>query len=395
MGRRKMMVLGLLLCLVLAVWLAVFSLAQDSDSAASGTLPTRVTLPSFTPSRTVSPSHTPTPTVTSSPTVTATPTITATATQTPTLEIRVVEVVGIMPGVVILPTPSPFPLGTILLPAPPNPVEPLPNATFSAPPFMGWQRFESDHPLVVYSGRWETRLNEVASEGQYHRTDRVGSSVSFPFSGEGLRVHYVAAVNMGTFELLVDGSVIDTINAYSEQLHFRITRVYFVGEGNHVLTIRGWNQAVGLDAVDVYRAGANTLILPPPAHSPTPTEPAIPAAGIELIAAPATVQPTPSPIAPQELTITLVIAYDENGNRAVDPAEGVTDISVRVVEVGTNREVAQAFTDRQGYARLQIVTSSPVRVVVPYFSRVWDVRSGGEARFTLLLEPGTQPGLIP
>ncbi|MBZ0297727.1 MAG: hypothetical protein K8L99_34545 [Anaerolineae bacterium] len=69
-------------------------------------------------------------------------------------------------------------------------------------------------------------------------------------------------------------------------------------------------------------------------------------------------QPTTTPIAPGLLTISVVIAYDENGNHDVDPAEGVSGISVRAVEVGTNRVIAQAFTDSQGYAQLQVVTGS-------------------------------------
>jgi hypothetical protein len=71
---------------------------------------------------------------------------------------------------------------------------------------------------------------------------------------------------------------------------------------------------------------------------------------------------------------------------------------VRVVEVGSNRVISQAFTDAQGFAQLQVVTSAQARVVVPYFGQVWEVpasRRGGEARFTLLLAPGNQPGLIP
>ena len=98
------------------------------------------------------------------------------------------------------------------------------------------------------------------------------------------------------------------------------------------------------------------------------------------------------------MTISVVIAYDENGNRAVDPAEGVSGISVRVVEVGTNRVIAQAFTDSSGFAQLQVVTSAQARVVVPYFGKVWPLpnsRRGGNVRFTLLLTPGNQPGLIP
>jgi hypothetical protein len=155
---------------------------------------------------------------------------------------------------------------------------------------------------------------------------------------------------------------------------------------------------LALDAVQVFRGTANTRIIPPPVETYTPTPQPMPAAGVERVAAPPTVQPTATPIPPALVTAAIVIAYDENGNRAVDPAEGVSGISVRVVEVGTNRVLTQAFTDAQGFAQLQVVTSAQARVVVPYFSKVWELphsRRGGSVRFTLLLTPGNQPGLIP
>jgi hypothetical protein len=68
---------------------------------------------------------------------------------------------------------------------------------------------------------------------------------------------------------------------------------------------------------------------------------------------------------------------------------------VRVVEVGTNRVIAQAFTDAQGYAEITVVTSSEARVVVPYFGEVWTLSRSRAAQFALLLDPGNQPGLIP
>ncbi len=82
-----------------------------------------------------------------------------------------------------------------------------------------------------------------------------------------------------------------------------------------------------------------------------------------------TVQPTGTPIPPRVVTAEVVIAYDENGNRKVDPAEGVAGISVRVVEINTNRVIASAFTDPRGYAAFEVVTDSPAQIVVPYFGR--------------------------
>jgi hypothetical protein len=202
----------------------------------------------------------------------------------------------------------------------------------------------------------------------------------------------------------VDGVVIDMVDAYAPELAFPGTRVYSVERGTHTLELRSAQQrhpqsegyVLALDAVQVFRGSANTLIIPPPAETFTPTPQPMPAAGIELIAAPPTVQPTITPI-PPSLVAVFVTAYDENGNKAVDPAEGVSGISVRVVEVGTNRVITQAFTDSSGFAQMQVVTSTQARVVVPYFGKVWEIAKSrrGNMRFTLLLTPGNQPGLIP
>jgi hypothetical protein len=408
MRKRKLGLVALLALLASMPWLVVVILSDQGRAVEA--LPTLLVLPSLTPSHTATqtPLPTDTPTSTHTATATATPTATATLipTLTPTLAERVLEISAVMPGVYIPPTATDFPFGTILLSAPPQPIEPLPDATHEPPPYSGWYSFESDHPLVQYSTPWQARQVVEASRGQYHRSENTQSYVTFPFEGEGVRIRYVAARNMGMFDVMVDGVVIDTVDAYADELRFPGTQVYFVGPGAHTLTIRSSQRknnasegyGVGLDAIQVFRGTANTLIIPPPAESATPTQQPRPAAGVELVAAPPTLQPTTTPIAPGLLTVAVVIAYDENGNRAVDPAEGVAGISVRVVEVGTNRVISQAFTDAQGFAQLQVVTSAQARVVVPYFGRVWEIprsRGGGQVAFTLLLQPGNQPGLIP
>ncbi|MEZ4667744.1 MAG: hypothetical protein R3E39_07485 [Anaerolineae bacterium] len=405
---RRLLLVMVALCLL--TWGTALYLLLMPKAHSTAFLPTRMVLPSVTPS------HIPsrTPTATSSPTATPTSTFTRTATltatftptSTATLATRVVEINAVMPGVFVPPTLTPFPMGLILLPAPPYPAEPLPDATNQPPPYEGWYSFESDNPNVLYSTPWESRLNTFASRGEYHRSENVQSYLHFSFDGEGLRIRYVAARNMGIFQVVVDGTVIDTVDAYAPELTFPGTRVYFVGRGNHVLELRSAQQrnprsegyVLALDAIQVFRGTANTLIIPPPAQTNTPTPQPKPAVGIELVAAPPTMQPTLTPNPPALVTISVVIAYDENSNRAVDPAEGVAGISVRVVEVGTNRVVSQAFTDSTGFAQMAILTSTQTRVVVPYFSKVWDVRRssrGGNVSFTLLLTPGNQPGLIP
>lgn len=399
-----------IIVLLVAVGAIAFFLLANRPFVIAQALPTLVVFPTstvtHTPTITATATNTPLPTHTPTMTNTVTATATFTPIVTPTLTVRLLEVTAIMPGVYVEPTGTLFPFGTILLPAPPNPLEPLPDATDETPPFMGWYSFESDYPTVRYSPvRWTARQVREASEGQYHRYEGVGVA-SFSFEGEGLRIRYVAARNMGIFEIVVDGQVIDTIDAFSSELVFPGTQVYFVGQGQHLLQIHSTGRrnyqsegiTVGLDAIQVYRAEENTLIIPPPAETATPLATPRPAQSIELVQAPPTLMPTATPFAPAEMMISVVIAYDENGNRDVDPAEGVSGIPVRAVAADTNQVIAQGLTDTHGYAQLRVVTASDVRVVVPYFGEVWDVPHSatvGNLNFTLLLEPGNQPGMIP
>ena len=392
----------------LAAWAVLGWLLIPGLDRPKEVLPTRYVLPGATP--TMRPSRTPTATVTPSATLTMTltasftPTLTATATATleARLAVRVLTIQWAMPGVPVAPTATPFPPGTVLLPAPPLPLEPLPDATLQAPPYTGWMSFESDHPGVIYATPWERRQVREASQGQYHRTDDTRTSVSFQFEGEGLRLRYVAARNMGLFEILVDGQVIDTVDAYASDLNFPGTAVYMLGSGSHLLVIRptgrqhpsSQGSAVGLDAIQVFRADAHTLILSP--QTPTHTPEVLPVE-VERVSAPATPVPLATPLPLRPVQVRLVIAWDENLNRAVDPAEGVAGLPVRLVLVGSNQVIATAFTDERGFAQIEAVPEGDVRLVVPYLGKVWEVRRGGNGpvSFSLLLPPVNLPGLIP
>ena len=103
-----------------------------------------------------------------------------------------------------------------------SPVEPLPDATDTAPPFMGWYSFESDYPTVHYAppGRRVSRRLPVAGSTT---APRAPTALPLLVRGEGLRVRYVAAPNMGMFEIVVDGVVLDTIDAYADTLTFPAT----------------------------------------------------------------------------------------------------------------------------------------------------------------------------
>jgi hypothetical protein len=400
----RRVVLLILATLCLTAWSAAFFLIRAQTSADEPVIPTLMVLPSLTPTQTASPTLPPTLTPTFTATLTVAPTNTPSFTPIPTLSERVLLFTVVMPGVVLPPQPTDLPYGLTLLYEPPQPVEPLPDATNTAPPFIGWYAFESDYPTVSYAPAWTPRLSQFASRGQYHRTEGAYDTASFTFEGAALRVRYVAAQNMGMFEIVVDGAVLETIDAYADELSFPTTDVYLVGDGTHRLEIRAVGRrnsassgyVVGLDAVHIWRGDASTWLItpaPPPTASPTPRP-----ARVGLVSAPPTVQPTGTPVPPRVINAQVVIAYDENGNRTVDPAEGVAGISVRVVEVNTNRVIASGFTDERGYVSFEVVTDTPAQVVVPYFGRTWQLQRGGSSAapaFTLLLTPGNQPGLIP
>jgi hypothetical protein len=402
-ARRLLLILA---ALCLTAWSAAFFLLRAQTTAVDDrAIPTLMVLPSLTPTQTASPTIPPTLTLTPTATLTAAPTATVSSTPIPTLSERVLTFSVVMPGVVLPPHPTDLPYGLTLLYAPPQPIEPLPDATNTAPPFIGWYAFESDYPGVRYTPAWTPRLSTLASRGQYHRTEGAADTASFTFEGAALRVRYAAAQNMGMFEIVVDGVVLEIIDAYADELAFPTTDVYVVGDGMHRLEIRAVGRrnsassgsVVGLDAVHIWRGDASTRLVtpaPPPTASPTPRP-----ARVGLVSAPPTVQPTGTPVPPRVINAQVVIAYDENGNRAVDPAEGVAGISVRVVEVSINRVIVSGFTDERGYVSFEVVTDAPAQVVVPYFGRTWQLQRGGNSTtapaFTLLLTPGNQPGLIP
>lgn len=341
---------------------------------------------------------TPVPTYTQipSPTPTLTSTPTLTPSLTPTLATQVIEATVLMPGVEIetgAGQENPF------LPTVPAPIEPLANATLTAPPYLGWITFESDHPSVEYvAGDWVKMQTERASRGQYHYAVAPDALIRFAFTGQAIQIRYVGYQNGGMWDIVIDGEIRQTINGYSPKAIFTNTDLIELPPGEHLLEIRNTGRAdpasngymVALDAIHVYLTDPASI---PTLATPTPTPSPQTAAFVQLEGAP-TLRPTATDEPPAVAQITIVVAYDENANRSIDPAEGVRGIPVRLVEVGTNRVIAQAVTDETGYASLQAISTGGLRLVVPYFGAYWGVLTGVQ-EISLLIPPGHQPGLIP
>lgn len=372
---------------------------EDISPTASLTL---VPDASSTLTATESPTTTATPTPTHTPTASPTPT----ATWTPVVETVIVpQTVVVAPPVIIIPTQLPPPPLPTQIP-PPSPLPPPPTPAASPTPSFGWMRFESN-AFIALTGAWQVARDARASGGGYRESASAGATLRFPFTGDGVHVIYRAHPQGGRFELILDGTTsLGIVDTYAEAVGYYVTDPFFVESGYHVLDVvtrapRSGETSVAIDAVSVFRGPPMPTRIAPTA-APDATDDDVtrqPVANIALISQPPPPEPTATPVPEVLIAVEVVVAYDLNRNDSPDPDEGVQGISARMLDTTTNRLLASGLTDERGFVRLQAVTANPVTVVVPYFGETFPVRAGRgrsqSARWTLLLDAGTQPGLIP
>jgi len=403
----KKWVIGTLACIVIGVVIAIVVFKFD-NSASVSELPTIAALPTNTPTSTQTIAPTPTATATSASTATSTPTETPTPSDTPTLATLILQIMAndarstAAPPSVPSATVTPTALPTYNLPSPPPQI---PDALTSAAT-PGWIRYGANDPAFEYTiGRWFLFKSARASGGSYMYSADPTAVAVLPFDGAGIRVRYVTYALFGIFEVQIDGQVVAVMDSYQPRAEFMTTNVFGLVQGKHTLEIintarknvASGGNIIALDAVEVYQGPTPTATRSPsPSATATFTPSPVVVQNIKLISGPPVVKPTNTPIPPSPVIASLVIAYDENGNNAVDPGEGVQGISVRLVKSSTNEVLESGFTNTDGFVQLEALSDGPVRLIVPYFGKFWDVSSGGaEPHFTLILPPGNQPGLIP
>jgi hypothetical protein len=129
----------------------------------------------------------------------------------------------------------------------------------------------------------------------------------------------------------------------------------------------------------------------PPTVAPPPTATALPQIVFREISS---TPPTPTAQPLQTIVVELTVYYDENDNRAPDMSEGVSSVSVRVLDSQTNQLLGHVFTDQFGHARLMVAATGTVRLSVPYLGYNEAVKAPGEA-LTIRLAALQLPGLIP
>ncbi len=106
-----------------------------------------------------------------------------------------------------------------------------------------------------------------------------------------------------------------------------------------------------------------------------------------------TATPTVQPIKP--MTIDVVVAYDRNADRKADPAEGVSDLAIHVVDTVTNQELTWGLTDTNGSLHFILATNHPLRVSIPYLAAAQDFQPGSPGQWLVLVPPANIPGLVP
>jgi hypothetical protein len=320
--------------------------------------------------------------------------------------VPVTQIVPVVITQMVQPTAAPYIPPPIVLPVLPTAFIALPTKAPTprdpyASQLYGWRRHESIE-FVQVLGAWVLRNTQNASDGAYHNTDDIGATLRFPFTGDGIRVGFRVQRGGGSFQIKIDNQIVglyDTnlgVNASQAEAYSAISEAYFLSEGYHIVDFITHDAPVGFDYLEVFvspqmvdndneiAAGANTLIDVPE---------------FKLIYAPPTLLPSPQPITEQIVSVDVVVAYDSNSNKTVDPTEGIRNVSIRAVDSTTNTLLASAVTDNSGFVRLQVITARDVLVVIPMLGESYLVRTrrgtGVSTSWTLLLTPANVPGLIP
>jgi hypothetical protein len=413
--KRILILVAFLVVLGGGAFLAWTRKATSQTLSASATIATL----SATPEPTATPTVTPTATLTATASTTLSPTPTNTLTPTSTLAVLVLRVTVVNADVTLASAPmvslgaaeTPTPLPTVNIPLPPTSAEiALASTANAAAP--GWVRYEDDDPAIQYTGQWSVYTQTFRASGRHYKyAQDAAATATLRFLGAGVRVRYVASYRSGVFEIRLDGRLVRTVDSYYPKARdplgaFLTTEVWGLYNGWHTLEIvttdRKNFDSTGtvnaLDAIEVYRAGRLPTDLPSalPTASPTPTASPAPALKIQLIAAPPPLQQTATALPPAVASVNFTIAYDLNGNKAIDPTEGVQGLSVRLITSDTNQVVASGYTNTEGFVHLEAVTNAPLRLVLPYLNKYWDIPArSSNLGIKVIIPPANQPGIIP
>jgi hypothetical protein len=385
--------------LLLFFAIALMPLAKNSAQEEATATATLTETWTATATWTATPSWTPTATWTATPTWTAT--------WTPIVQTVVVTQPAPAPIVI---TQAPI----VITAVPAVPTQPvateaprvtsLPPATLMTP-FYGWRRYQSIHFIAV-TGSWGIVNDASASARQYRSSSSARAIARYPFTGEGVRLAYLAHPQGCLFDIYIDNIWLANLDSWSEEADWRLTEPFFLTSGYHVFDLRSQAQvsgtcALSFDYIEVFSGPPipNLSVANGLNNSVNVTESARDVAEVVLISAPATAIPSPSPIPPSIVVLNIQVAYDANASGTADLNEGVQGISVRVLNARTGELLNSGFTDERGSLRLQIVSSDELTLYIPFLGRSLNVRparsGSSEQRWEVLIPAANQPAVIP
>jgi uncharacterized repeat protein (TIGR01451 family) len=269
----------------------------------------------------------------------------------------------------------------------------------------GWTRYESAD-LIQVTGSWFLRSMNNASKRGYHESRDSGATLRYPFEGDGFRIGYRSEVNGARFQILLDGDFVDyyvtdfeDIESATEMRQSFVTQPYWVTSGYHVVDIQCLADGDGahgcnIDFIEIFRGPP----MPERTDSSDQATDEVIVEDIELITAPPTIAPPPTPEPNSIITVDVLVSVDVNNNNRVDANEGVEDITVRAVDVLNNTLLASAVTDSSGAVRIRVVAQNDVVLLIPVLGETFYVRRRGtqiSETWNLALTPANIPGLIP
>jgi len=154
------------------------------------------------------------------------------------------------------------------------------------------------------------------------------------------------------------------------------------GARNYTLSVTDISTQPTPTVTDGYAASKQSAWPAVPKTIPTatssPTATPIPTPTPMAVIRPLTLAPpTPTPLPQFSIAIGLSAYYDQNNNHAPDIDEGIAGISVRILDLRTNRLLTHVFTNEEGYASVTVTAPDAVRVSVPYLGYNQTVRAPG------------------
>jgi hypothetical protein len=141
------------------------------------------------------------------------------------------------PTRISLPSPTPtlvIPTNTPSLPAPTLAATIVPTSVSGMA-----KTYDDKNSALVYSSGWQTVATTKASNGSYRETTQNGATVTFPFSGQSFSLIYKGGVTFSKFDLYVDNVLVGTLDQKMAAATYQ-ARWDYPGQfalGNHTLKL--------------------------------------------------------------------------------------------------------------------------------------------------------------